>query len=69
MRCSRWLVPLAFVCLFLASWAGPAWADVAPDDGDDGCGCAVGASLADPMGALASVAAGGALLWGLRRRR
>lgn len=63
MRCSRGFVLLASVCLFLASWTGLAWADVAPG------GCSVSAGLGDPVTTLASVAAGGALLWGLRRRR
>jgi hypothetical protein len=64
MPCSRWFVLLAVACLFLSSWTGLAWADVAP-----GGGCSVGAGLPDPATVLASVAAGGALLWGLRRRR
>jgi hypothetical protein len=64
MRCSRGLALLALVCLFLVSWTGLAWADAGPG------GCSVGAAgLPDPVTTLASVAAGGALLWGLRRRR
>ncbi|WP_428265449.1 hypothetical protein [Haliangium sp.] len=66
MRSSRWIAPLVLACLFLAAWTGLAWADAAPG----GCGgCSAGAGLPDPVTALASLTAGGALLWGLRRRR
>lgn len=64
MRCSRALALLGFVCLFLVSFTGMAWADVAP-----GGGCSVGAGLGSPAITLASLAAGGALIWGMRRRR
>ncbi|WP_428265452.1 MYXO-CTERM sorting domain-containing protein [Haliangium sp.] len=55
------------VVFALATWTGLAWADLTPAP-SGGC-CSAAGAVPDPVTAMASVAVGGALLWGARRRR